>query len=237
MALLLATIARRTLVRTNTLQYLLNKELSHHHGKSRLLKQNIINNVFKRNFNIYSIFGNPTAAEIHKQDNMPPDYELIYNNKLTTYIAVGKLVSGVATVAVVLSTLRYDSTLYRILVEQEVRDDKILFFTAFFTISTLLHIIAVQIPLRIYYNRNAHKKYVFIVHGGLPFTTIRKYYRKGDVKPIYNEEGSLNPWADSKYKAKKDDIYLFDNFFRKPSDLNILVGYEEDDDDDDSVQF
>ncbi|KAF2883046.1 hypothetical protein ILUMI_23123 [Ignelater luminosus] len=189
------------------------------------------NLVFHRTF--FQFFKRPNINTLKQIDGIPPEYILIYRNAMDRYLLSAQIVSTVSAIIVCAVVFFYSQWEFELNTQKWRMDDQpnpmenegFIYATCFVTLCVLLHLIVTKMPIRIY-NYPRRQKYVFIFYGILPTTKKRVVCKVNEV--IKLEENGLLPWKDSRYEiVQKQNIIMLEHFFRKPSDLNIMLGYEK----------
>ncbi|KFB48426.1 AGAP004983-PA-like protein [Anopheles sinensis] len=95
----------------------------------------------------------------------------------------------------------------------------LLYFLGFFLlINVVIRVVINRYPLRIYRN---DKEYLAIFEGQIPLLTKALPFKRGDVVPV--PPGGILPWQESRYKVNDKPVLLLDEYFKTPSELNIMM--------------
>lgn len=185
--------------------------------------------VFTKRTFLYGLFKKPSTKTVKKLDCISDDYNLIYRNTMYRYLLVAQILSSLSTAVIVIFALSNFSGSSRSEFNEVIpfyTDNEILFYvTCFITLTAIVQVMIAKLPLRIY-NCPQNQKYKFVFYGVLPFKTKQTVCKVNEV--IKLEESGFMPWRDSKYELlNKREIILFEHCFRKPVDLNIMLGYQK----------
>uniref|UniRef100_A0AAG5DFD9 Uncharacterized protein n=1 Tax=Anopheles atroparvus TaxID=41427 RepID=A0AAG5DFD9_ANOAO len=95
----------------------------------------------------------------------------------------------------------------------------LLYFLGFFLlINVVIRVVINRYPLRIYRN---DKEYLAIFEGQIPLITKTLQFQRGDVAAV--PLGGVLPWQESRYKINDKHVLLLDEYFKTPSELNIMM--------------
>lgn len=187
-----------------------------------------------------SMLKKPDAKKLKMQDNIPEHYQLIYRNTMYRYLYFAQILTTTTVVIVVLTLFMDGEIGTQINFEnwkmkpKSFDSDALVFLSAFLVINTLLQVMINKMPIRIY-NYPKRNHYIMVFYGNLPFTKARLSCKVNEIMKL--EETGILPWKDSRYEiAEKRSIILMENFFRRPADLNIMLGYQPQDADDEDSQ-
>lgn len=189
------------------------------------------NFVFHRTF--FQFFKKPSVNTLKEMDGIPPEYILIYRNAMDKYVLSAQIVSTLSAIIVCAVVLFHSQWEFELNTQKWRLDSQptpgesegFIYASVFVTLCVLLHLVVAKMPIRIY-NYPRRQKYVFIFYGTLPTTKKRLVCKINEI--IKLEENGLLPWKDSRYEiVQKQKIIMLEHFFRKPSDLNIMLGYEK----------
>lgn len=188
----------------------------------------------KRNF--YTWFARRSTATLKKNDKIPEEYKLIYRTTFDKYLVIGQWLTT-SMVAIlgycvvvdedVIDIKSYDQFENK---PRTTKNEAYIYLTTFIAFIIALHLMITRIPVRIY-NHADSRCYIFVFHGHLPLSKKHVTCTVNELTKV--EEKGILPWRDCRYKIIREgrtenDVLLFDYYFRKPSDLNVLLGYEKD---------
>lgn len=114
-------------------------------------------------------------------------------------------------------------------------NSEIIYMTALIAFTIALQRLILKVPIRIYKSPQS-ARYVFVTRGLLPYS--RKYFTCG-ANELRKVEGTATviPWKEISYVVVSGDerrtVVLMDYYFKRPADLNILLGYQKEDGDGD----
>lgn len=99
----------------------------------------------------------------------------------------------------------------------------LIFSSTFVIINIFLCYFVSKFPIRIYFNENT-KTYMGFMLGFLPKTKKSINFKVGDI--ISKEKSGILPWKQFEYRIKNgQNIILLEQYFRRPQDMNIMLGY------------
>lgn len=183
---------------------------------------------------IYDWFRKPSESEYRFKDKIAPDYKLVYNTTMDKYLLLGQLVTGIlggtlGVAAVLTGDVKFPKPNEP--QQLEMNGEFILYATALIVCVVAIQRIIAKVPIRIY-KSEITKQYVFVKRGVLPFS---KKYFTCTANQLRKVEGGtpIIPWNDNTYKLvqKHDEriMVLLEHCFKRPADLNILLGYQKED--------
>lgn len=186
----------------------------------------------------YTWFARKSESQLKIADNVPKDYKLIYKTTFDNYLMGCQLLSSVL-IAIVGCTILLNPNFNDVPNESSkskaraTDNEAMVYLTCFVIFVIILQQMIARIPIRIY-NHSETKPYIFVLFGNLPFTKKHLVCTVNEISKM--EVKGVFPWKDCRYKITKEEhdhnILLWDYYFRKPADFNILLGYQKDDDDD-----
>ncbi|XP_055629796.1 uncharacterized protein LOC129770768 [Toxorhynchites rutilus septentrionalis] len=162
-----------------------------------------------------------------KKDKVPLDYRIIYKAPMDYYMTACNYTSTFSFVAFgAIAAFAYLQPLNLIAFPYEIefgtlaaRESDLPIFLGFFLLFNIgIRIMVNRYPLRIYRN---DEKYLAVFEGSLPLTKRILKFRKGDVMPV--PLGGILPWQDARYKINGKRVFLLDDYFRTPSELNAMI--------------
>ncbi|GLV45798.1 uncharacterized protein CBL_02818 [Carabus blaptoides fortunei] len=185
----------------------------------------------KRNISFQSL-RKPNIEKLKLNDNIPKQYELVYRCTMSSYLYAAQISATIgALFVVIVAIFNYDSTnkfeinlsgidLHNIMQSEY---QLIVFSAAFVLLNIAVMVLVSKFPVRIYFNAEG-KKYIGVVHGKIPKTKNILEFNAGDVK--HTPKNGVLPWNEYYYKIKNGQtIIMLDHYFRKPDDMNIMLGY------------
>lgn len=189
-----------------------------------------------RHFSIW--FKKPSEAELKLSDKIAPEYKLVYNTTIDKYLVAGQIVTivcgGILGLLVIYSGDPNFTVLDKKLQEPQSENTELLIYlTALFLCIFAVQRLTVKVPIRIYKSAKT-KQYVFVSRGFTPFS--KKYFTCGANQLRKVEDTSLIvPWKDCTYELVQGNdvrtLILMDYYFKRPAELNILLGYQKEDED------
>lgn len=207
----------------------------HSSTKRCSLKSNICSNQqLKRN--LFTWFTRQNPSTLKKQDKIPEEYKLVYKTTFDKYL-IGCQWLTTTLVAILGFNILNDKSFVDIPLYDKfeskprtAKNEIYVYMASFIGFIVILHLMMARIPARIY-NHAATRRYIFVFYGNLPLS--KKHLTCTINEVIKVDEYGIVPWRDCRYKIIKkghseNDVLLFDYYFRKPSDLNIMLGYEKD---------
>nr|CAI5838004.1 unnamed protein product [Callosobruchus analis] len=183
---------------------------------------------------LFRFFKRPKKEELKIKDNIPDHYKLIYRNAMQRYIWFSQVITSTSAVIVGVSTIiKTDFVKYEdASLMTQISGEMFVYMATFITVLVVLQLMIHRIPIRIYYLPQ-QKKYIMIFFGGHPLSSRRVVCKAGDVVQL--PVTGLLPWKECSFEIKnKQKVILFDNYFRRPGDLHVLLGIQEDPDADNS---
>lgn len=186
----------------------------------------------------FKMFRNATERDLKIKDNVPVEYNLIYRNTMTKYIYATQFVTcftaGIACLAFMFNSdietydMRYSQWSSK---TKTVENEEYVFIFAFIFVVALMQVCISRLPLRIYKVPSTNEtKYLLICPGNLPLSGVRVNFSQGELNHV--RESGILPWKENRYLIKADNevkrIILIDHYFRRPADLNIMLGEQRD---------
>ncbi|XP_050092887.1 uncharacterized protein LOC126575910 [Anopheles aquasalis] len=96
--------------------------------------------------------------------------------------------------------------------------DLLLFVGFFFLVNVIIRIVINRYPLRIYRQK---KQYIAVFEGQIPLGKRMLKFHRGDVTVV--PRSGILPWQDARYKINSNKVLLLNEYFRSPSELNIML--------------
>lgn len=190
------------------------------------------NLIAKHNERFFSSwFGKLSESTIKKNDKIDPEYKLVYNTTLDKYLVLGQIVTTTIGSALALTLAFCENITSVDSVPTEPNMELVLFASSLCFCILVVHRIIARVPIRIYKSQIT-KEYVFICRGALPFS--KNYFTcvANELRKV-EEVSPFLPWKESTYKLVKNNeerkLVLMDYYFKRPVDLNILLGYQKED--------
>lgn len=188
-------------------------------------------NVLQKSNLSYFNFSRKSGTNYYRiKDNVSDQYELIYRNGMHRYFLFAQIISSVSVIGVSVmymweSEVKAPKFENWKMVPKTFESDTYLILSAFILLNTVLQLALFKCPIRIYNNPN-NDKYIMIFYKYIPFRTSRLSCKVRDITKL--EETGILPWKNSSYQIQDSrTIIMLDNFFRKPADLNIMLGYQK----------
>jgi hypothetical protein len=186
------------------------------------------------------LFAKRGQLDLKRADDIPDSFELIYRNTMSKYIVGAQVVSMVCG-GLVLLTFVFKGD-FETMQEHRAKwsgdarrsDDDVFYYVAFFmAILLVVQLMVSQTPVRIYKVPRT-SKYIAINYGNF-FGKGRLTFKRGEIYQM--EERGVLPWRNSRYiidsQNNRRTVILMENHFRRPADLNIMLGEQSDPDLDD----
>lgn len=185
----------------------------------------------QRNISFQSL-RKPNIDKLKLSDNIPKQYELVYRCTMSSYLYAAQISATIGALFVIIVAIlnydsgnKYDINLSGIDLHNIMHSEYqlTLFSAGFVLINIAVMILVSKFPVRIYFNAET-KKYLGVVHGKIPKTKNILEFNAGDVK--HTPKNGILPWNEYYYKLKNGQtIIMLDHYFRKPDDMNIMLGY------------
>uniref|UniRef100_A0AAG5DGB2 Uncharacterized protein n=1 Tax=Anopheles atroparvus TaxID=41427 RepID=A0AAG5DGB2_ANOAO len=162
-----------------------------------------------------------------KKDNIPPGFNIIYRAPMEYYLSACNFITSFSFLALgSVSAFTYSKDFQHILAPFEMEyasltanETDLLYFLGFFLlINVVIRVVINRYPLRIYRN---DKEYLAIFEGQIPLITKTLQFQRGDVAAV--PLGGVLPWQESRYKINDKHVLLLDEYFKTPSELNIMM--------------
>lgn len=180
-------------------------------------------------------FRKPSEQKLKEKDKISERYNLIYRANVDKYLLLSQVFSafsiGIIVLVVITNSDFQDSTSnydWRTKPTRTSENEIFVYLGTLVLFVVLIQIMVSRIPVRIY-NSPDTKDYTFVMRGGLPFMRKYLYCKAAELTKI--AETGILPWKESRYKIvsgyNEHPIILLEHYFRKPVDLNILLGYQE----------
>lgn len=179
----------------------------------------------------------PSIPGLKKNDGIPQNYLMIYKLGFDRYLIGCQLCLCLSiaflTVYVVINSdvEEYTSSFTQMRTPvRRTENEKYVYFTVFVIFLTSLNILLSRLPVRIY-RRPKTGEYTIVTYGMLPRSKKYLHCKPGQVVKL--EESGILPWKDSRYNViigvRESTVILLDYYFRRPADLNIMLGFQRDD--------
>lgn len=178
----------------------------------------------------FRAFKKPDAIKFKIKDNIPEQYDLIYRNGMDNYLLVAHIFTTTTAALVCISTLIESGSetmkFEKWATKPKTTDsDMIIMVSAFIFFWVALQAIVAKMPIRIY-NYPKLNKYILIFHGNIPLLKSTIHCNVSDFSKV-RPRGIL-PWKDFTYEIENNrNVILIENYFRRPADLNIILGYQK----------
>lgn len=177
-----------------------------------------------------------SPSTLKKNDKIPAECTLVYRTTFDKYIIgcqwITTTLAAILVCQIVFSKDFINSPSYEQFENKPrvTNNEAYIYMFTFIGFILILHLMITRIPVRIY-NYPDTKRYIFVFYGNLPLS--KKHVMCAAKELVKVEEQGIVPWKDSRYKIIKQgqpetDVLLWDHYFRKPSDMNIMLGYEKD---------
>lgn len=182
----------------------------------------------------FNWFQKPSETQLKQRDRIAPEYKLIYNTTLDRYLVIGQIVTvAISSILGFIFIFKGDITAPMMRLEKEkiVDNEMYLYVTVLVICIFVIQRVISKVPVRIYKSPQS-KQYVFVIRGLAPFT--RKYLtcRSNGLRKV-EDISSIIPWKNDTYTLMKGNeektVVLMDYYFKRPADLNILLGYQKED--------
>jgi hypothetical protein len=180
-------------------------------------------------------FSQKTEARCKSIDRVPSGYELIYRAPMITYVKVTHITSSFSILIVcVVSAFKYISdpvTLFSVTFklnelntfgDSEYFDNPFLLACVFIIFNVGIGAVTLRYPLRIYHHEEA-RSYICVMNRFLPLITKNITFHAGDVRRHIPRMSSLLPWKNALFKVGKRTMFIMENNFRTPADLNTML--------------
>lgn len=160
-----------------------------------------------------------------RTDQMEHSSELIYKQQLNYFMNFGKLMSTVSLVGMTSSCVYQMLLAKNVLGEQTEAVGELVaetsdlypFLIGFYVFNVAVLGCINLLPLRIY---RLGGKYVAILPGLLPMNNLKVSFEKGELLENFHSKIS---WNGVSFKLKHRNVLLFENRFRRPSDLYSML--------------
>ncbi|XP_044272181.1 uncharacterized protein LOC123016050 [Tribolium madens] len=184
----------------------------------------------------YRFWLKPSQRDLKVADDIPDTYDLIYRNTMSKYILGAQIITLLAGGAVFMGyalKADYDD------IQREVTkwspttrasgNQEMIYILFFFLFIISIQTMVRRVPIRIYKVPQT-TKYISINYG--PFGKQRFKFMRGEV--FHGRETGIVPWKENRFvietKTDKRIFILMETYFRRPADLNIMLGEQRDPD-------
>lgn len=202
------------------------------------LKYNEVQVTPKRNF--FWIFKKLTKREARAKDKVPDSYILIYRNSIDNYMQATHLVllcTNIAAAALCLTSSGDYFKMERLPILEEkgllgiplkpIDNQLTYILVCFVVLASVTYLYSSRMPVRIYYNAQK-ANYICCFNGFFPNQLKKQIVKIGEIAPLFKKE-TIFPFGDVTYRHLNGyRLILFDNYFRKPSDLYVMLGEQLD---------
>ncbi|KAF7269725.1 hypothetical protein GWI33_017243 [Rhynchophorus ferrugineus] len=193
----------------------------------------------KRTFT--SLFRKVPITALRSIDKIPKNYELMYRNDMDRFIQVTQAMlfvgSTISLISIIFNANNYVGPLYQS--EETIGKSKTdiplkerqrtfcFVVCAMVLVVSVLQMYAARLPVRIYYNPQ-NRDYIACLYGVIPNTIKKQRIKIGEIKPL-TKIPFWSLYGDVTYKHDNGRKFiLFENYFRRISDLYIMLGIQED---------
>lgn len=195
-------------------------------------------NIFRINSfsqKIYRFWRKPSNEELRIKDNISANYIMIYRNKMERYLFWTQIVTFSTATLIALKLMISPELVVKAPISttdgmQLENSDIFLFVSAFMIVIVVLQLLLTKLPIRIY-NCPQKKKYTLVFYGNIPFSVRNLTCKVGD---LFESPTGITSWKNAKYNLKTEefdmDIFLLEEYFRRPADLYIMMGVQSDPD-------
>lgn len=199
-----------------------------------LTRSNLTSKCNSNQRQFFNWFQKQSETQLKQSDKIAPEYKLIYNTTLDKYLIMGQIVTlTISGLLAFIVMFKGDSIKPFMNLEKEnIKDNEsFIYMTVLVICIFVLQRLIAKVPVRIYKSPQT-KLYVFVVHGFTPFS--RKYLTcKANGLIKVEDLAPIIPWKNSTYKLMKGNeektVVLMDYYFKRPAELNILLGYQKED--------
>uniref|UniRef100_A0A3F2YTY6 Uncharacterized protein n=1 Tax=Anopheles christyi TaxID=43041 RepID=A0A3F2YTY6_9DIPT len=195
----------------------------------------IISTVIQRNLSTSSVLCRKAVIKREeyflKKDNIPAGFNIIYRAPMENYLTACNIVTSFSFLAMGgICAFTYLKDFHHIVVPFEIEyatltaneTDLLYFLGFFFLINSVIRVMVNRYPLRIYRN---DKQYLAVFEGQIPLVKKQFGFQQGDVTPV--PPGGVLPWQESRYKINDKKVLLLEDYFRTPSELNVMMMSEK----------
>lgn len=179
----------------------------------------------------------PSIPGLKKNDGIPQNYLLIYKLGFDRYLVGCQIglclsIAFLAVYVIINSDIEeYTSSFANMRTPvRRTENEQYIYFAGFVIFLTSLNLLLQRLPVRIY-RRPKTGEYTLVTYGMIPRSKKYMHCKPGQVVKL--EESGILPWRDCRYNiiigVKESRVILLDNYFRRPADLNIMLGYQRDD--------
>ncbi|EFA12317.1 hypothetical protein TcasGA2_TC004218 [Tribolium castaneum] len=178
----------------------------------------------------------PSQRDLKIADDIPDTYDLIYRNTMGRYVLGAQIITLLAGGAVLLGYAllseyeHFEGEVTKWSPTSRATDDQEVIYAAFFVLFAIsIQTMIRRVPIRIYKVPQT-PKYISINYG--PFGKQRFSFKRGEV--FHGKETGFLPWKENRYvvqtKKVKRNLIMLETYFRKPADMNIMLGEQKDPD-------
>lgn len=164
-------------------------------------------------------------------DNVPEHFNLIYRNRMKNYLTIAQVCSVFGIAATTLLVMfKEDSTEVDMdfaTKPKHYKDELVFFMTIIFGMGVMLQSLVYKCPIRIY-NYPQKEKYIMVFYRSLPMLTRNIKCQVAEVTKL--ADNNVIPWGKNQYEINKQQkVILVHSYFRRPVDLQILLGEQPND--------
>ncbi|ETN65644.1 hypothetical protein AND_002581 [Anopheles darlingi] len=162
-----------------------------------------------------------------QKDKIPLGFTIIYRAPMEYYLSACNIATSFSFLALVgMSAFSFSEYFRNVTVPFQMEyatlttneNDLFFFVGFFFLINVIIRIVINRYPLRIYRREN---QYIAVFEGQIPLGIRMLQYRRGDVVVV--PPSGILPWQDARYKINGNKVLLLNEYFRTPSELNIML--------------
>uniref|UniRef100_A0A2M4ARR5 Uncharacterized protein n=1 Tax=Anopheles triannulatus TaxID=58253 RepID=A0A2M4ARR5_9DIPT len=183
-----------------------------------------------------AIFTNPpmNARDVTKRekyflqkDDIPLGFAIIYRAPMEYYLSACNMATSFSFLALVgMSAFSFLEDFRSVMAPFQMEyatlttnENDLLVFVGFFVlVNVIIRIVINRYPLRIY---RREKQYIAVFEGQIPLRKRMLKFHRGNVVAV--PPSGILPWQDARYKINGNKVLLLIEYFRSPSELNIML--------------
>ncbi|XP_069674462.1 uncharacterized protein [Periplaneta americana] len=173
-------------------------------------------------------FSQKTELKLRQSDGVGQEFRLVYRAPMTGYVTTAQATSTISMLllgavglykasagiklppAYELGPLLVESSSFAVLI------------ASFALFNAGICSITLRYPLRMYHHEKAGQ-YIAVMQGFTPLATHNLNFKAGDVSRATPVLSSMLPWKDAIFKIRDRTVFIIENGFRTPSELDNLL--------------
>jgi hypothetical protein len=180
-------------------------------------------------------FSQKTEAKYKSVDKVPSEYELIYRAPMLSYVKLAQVTSSFSILGLcVVGAYKYimdPTSIFPLTFELDelnqlgdiaFYDNPIFVACVCMIFNVGIGAVTLRYPLRIYHHEQT-SSYICVMNRFLPLSTKNITFHAGHVRRHIPHMSFLLPWKNALFRVGKRTVFIIENNFRTPADLNTML--------------